>query len=367
MSFKYNIAVKSDDAELRQLMHKCPMSGAIEVVFLREPNFFKAEQIYGRFVETYTMRNTRSGSLVGMGTRSIKPAYINGLVDNIGYLCNLRIIPEYQKGLGLARGYAFLKQRHHKNPAKLYLTTIIEDNHPARYLLESERGSLPKYHDIGRYCTLAINPKQKKDYPMSSINIRNSTPEDIQQVIEFLNTEGPKKQFFPEYRLEDLRSKDTILYSLKLDDIYLAFAGNELVGVTVAWDQTEFRQSMIVGYRRLIRFFRPLINVGLSPLGYPTLPKPQTTLSYFSLGLVCIKDNNADVFSSLVNAIVSDRKNKYLLMMGGFHEKDPLLGVLQKYKNITYSSRVYVVCWEDETKELGRLDSRIPYLELGAL
>ena len=54
-------------------------------------------------------------------------------------------------------------------------------------------------------------------------------------------------------------------------------------------------------------------------------------------------------------------------MIGGFHEKDPLLKILQGYKNISYSSRVYVVCWEDAENVLDQLDERIPYLELGTL
>ena len=99
MSFKCYIAKKSDDAELRKLIQDCPMKGSVEVAFLREPSFFKAEQVYGRITETYAMRSRRNGSLVGMGTRSIKPAYINGVASNIGYLCNLRILKEYQKYL----------------------------------------------------------------------------------------------------------------------------------------------------------------------------------------------------------------------------------------------------------------------------
>ena len=368
MNFKYNITEKSDDIGLRQLMRKCPMKGAIEIAFLREPDFFRAEQVHGRYTETYTMRQTENGQLVGMGTRAIKSAYVNGRRNNIGYLCNLRILPEYQKHLGLARGYTFLKQRHNDNRAGLYLTTIIEGNVHARDILESGRSSLPRYHDIGRFCTFAFSLKQSmKSRPNTSINIRCSTSEDIQQIIDFLCAEGPRKQFFPEYRQEDFTSKDGILSGLKLEDIYLAFFGPELVGITAAWDQKEFRQSKIVGYSRMIQSFRPLINVGLRLLGYPTFPKPQTVLNYFSIGLVCIKDNDADVFSSLINSIISERKNKYSFMMAGFHERDHLLDILKEYKGISYSSRVYIVCWEDGEKYHAQLDDRIPYLELGAL
>jgi hypothetical protein len=344
------------------------MRGSVEIAFTKEPDFFRAEQVHGRFTETYIIHHTQDGILAGMGTRAIKPAYLNGKKDNVGYLCNLRILPEYQKGLVLARGYTFLKQRHSDNRARLYLTTIIEDNIHARSTLESGRSSLPGYYDIGRFCTFALSLKQSRiKSKNTSLNIRRSTHKDIQQIIDFLRVEGPRKQFFPEYSQGDFETKDGILLGLGLDDIYLAFIGDQLVGVTAAWDQTEYRQSVIVGYNRMIQSFRPFINLGLGLLGYPLFPKPQTALSYFSLGLVCIKGNDADIFASLINTITSERENKYSFMMAGFHEKDPLLDILQKHKGISYSSRVYIVCWENGEKDRNQLDSRIPYLELGAL
>lgn len=368
MTFIYHIAGPSDDAELRQLMCSCPVQGAINVAFLREPNFFRAEQIYGRFTETYTMRDQQSNLLAGMGTRAIKPAYINGSVDTIGYLCNLRILPDYQKRSGLARGYAYLRQRHRDNQTRLYLTTIIEDNLYTRSILESGRHLLPTYHDLGRFCMHVINiKKNRKTFTRHAINTRRSTPEDIPQIIKFLNTEGPRKQFFPEYRQEDLNCRQGMLAGLDLDDIYLAFTENILIGIAAAWDQTSLRQNMITGYGHILNFFRPIVNVGLHVLGYPKFPKPQTILDYFNLGLVCIKNNDVDIFTLLLHNIISEQKNTYPLMIAGFHEKDPLLSALQGYKSLSYASRVYIVCWEDGEKERKQLDDRIPYLELGAL
>ena len=117
----------------------------------------------------------------------------------------------------------------------------------------------------------------------------------------------------------------------------------------------------------MIQRFRPLINVGLSLVGYPALPKQHTVLNYFNLGLVCIKDNDVEIFASLLYVIMAKYKDKYSFMMAGLHERDSLLSILQRFKGIPYSSRLYVVCWEDGEDEYDMLDDRIPYLELGAL
>lgn len=368
MSFRFDIASGPDDAELRKLIGTCPMKGSLRIAYLREPDFFKASQVYGRFSETFTMRKSKSNALAGMGTRAVKSAYVNGTKTDIGYLCNLRILPEFQKGSGLARGYAFLRQRHNDKRAKLYLTTIIEGNTAAKNILESGRGSLPGYYDIGRFCMHAFSLTQTgKHTQINSIDVRCAVAGDIEQIVKFLNTAGRSKQFFPEYRPEDFAENTGILPGLKPEDIYLGFHGGELIGVTAAWDQRAFRQNMIAGYHPLIQCFRPVANLALRLIGYPVLPKPRTILNYFCLALVCVKDNDAAIFSSILDTIALQRKGSYSFMMGGFHEDDPLLDVLRQRKGISYTSRAYAVCWDDGEKDRDQLDNRIPYLELGAL
>ena len=38
----------------------------------------------------------------------------------------------------------------------MYLTTIMEDNRPAKEVLLSGRFGLPAYHDLGGFCCMAV-------------------------------------------------------------------------------------------------------------------------------------------------------------------------------------------------------------------
>ncbi len=365
---KYYLTDKSDEPKLRKLLRQTPMEGAYKVAFLCEPDYFAAASVQGQFVQTFAMRDTQKDEVVGMGTRAIKSCFVNGKPADIGYLSGLRGNPEYRKSMGLIRGYKVFHQYHNDNRAKLYLSTIIEDNHHARAILESGRCSMPVYHDIGRFCSKAIGLRQKVPLNFdNSISIKTLSHEDMPQVLEFMNIEGAKKQFFPHYRSSDFNSDQGVLRGLKSDDIFIAFSNNRILGIAATWDQREFKQSMIVGYKPLIKVIRPLINAGLGALRYPRLPKPGNKLNYFSLALVCIKDDSMNIFGALLNKIVNKNKGKYDFMMAGLHEKDPLARCLALYKGISYSSRLYVVYWPDGKSEFAKLDERVPYLELGAL
>jgi hypothetical protein len=363
------LATPSDDMELRKVLHETPMAGAVQIAYLREPSFFEALQVEGRYNEVLIGRDNETERIVGLGTRSIKTAFINGCRSPLGYLSSLRLAEEYRGGTNLARGYRILRQWHQDGRTKLYVTTIMEDNTVGRQILTSGRAGLPAYHDYGRFCCMAISLQQKPRLASSkTLEIRTATPEDMPPIIEFWQQEGARKQFFPEYSTADLLSSKGLLHGLELEDIFLAFSGEELVGTVAAWDQKSFRQSVVTGYNRRLTFLRLPYNATARLVGYPILPRPGSSLDYFNLSLICIREDDPHVFGSLLAQMIKQYRSRYSLLMAGLHERDPLLPVLRQYRHFPYASRLYVVCWEDGEEDFGDLDDwRVPYLELGAL
>jgi hypothetical protein len=362
-------AKPSDDMELRKVLHEMPMPGAVQIAYLREPSFFEALQVEGRYNEVLIGRDDETERIVGLGSRSIKTAFINGRRSPLGYLSSLRLAEEYRGGTNLARGYRILREWHQDGRTKLYVTMIMEDNIIARQLLTSRRAGLPAYHDYGRFCGMAISLRQKLKFVASkTLEIRPATLEDVTAIIEFWQQEGARKQFFPEYSAADLLSYEGLLRGLELKDIFLAFSEEELVGTVAAWDQRSFRQSVVRGYNRRLKFLRIPYNGVARLMGYPILPRPGSNMDYFNLSLVCIREDDPHVFGSLLSQMIKRYQSRYSLFMVGLHERDPLLPVLWQYRHFPYASRLYVVCWEDGEEDFSNLDDwRIPYLELGAL
>ena len=64
------------DSELRQLAAADTMPGWVRLAYTREPEFTAGIAVEGTSVEIMIVEDDR---LVGMGTRALKPAYVNGV------------------------------------------------------------------------------------------------------------------------------------------------------------------------------------------------------------------------------------------------------------------------------------------------
>ncbi len=67
------------------------MDGEIRVSLEREPNAFLAAAVEGEPHQTVVARDPVSGRIVGMGSRSVWNAFVNGEPRRLGYLSQLRV------------------------------------------------------------------------------------------------------------------------------------------------------------------------------------------------------------------------------------------------------------------------------------
>src|SRR5688572_1209853 len=209
-SLKFELACADDDPGLRRLLRENPMQGAISLSFEREPNYFKASAIEGSFHQTIIARESDSGNIIAFGNRSIRPLFVNGNVQDIGYMSQLRVDATYGKGLFLARGLAggFNRYRelHQDGRAPFYLMSVIEDNLPARRLLTSGLPDYPHTQEYTRMFTYAIYPMRRRHnltLPRSLRLIRGSD-KYVEGIVDCLNRNGECKQFAPCWTCDSL-------------------------------------------------------------------------------------------------------------------------------------------------------------------
>lgn len=366
--YKVSYANQQDEGDLRKLLRKNSLAGGIEMLLLREPDFFRSVQVQGQDVKTLCIRDMKTNSLAGLATKAMKPVFINGQETKIGYLGNLRIASDYRNGTLLASGYKYLEKSRCNDDARLFLSTIIEDNNDTRAILESGRCSLPSYRDIGRYCVLVMGTHRSKKVNIpADCQVRRASKSDVPLIVRFLNKEGASKQFFPVYRQEDILHSNGILTGLQAEDIFMGFSGGELVATAAVWNQNDYKQSVVAGYNNHVRYTRHVVNAIAKILGYPSFPSPGKTLDHSSLTMLCAKENSDLILESLIECIRQHCKKNNHVLLAGLHERDPMLSVLKRYRHVIYSSRMYVVHWEDGLGEFQQLDGRVPYLELGGM
>ena len=364
--FRFELATPTDNEDLLRFSACAEMTGAIRFSFDRSPDYFAALRVEGRHTDVLVGRELETGRVAATGQRSVKNVFVNGAATTIGYLSGLRVGQPARSASFLSRGYARLNELQTRYPAAFHLTTIMEDNAPARKVLLSQRLGLPAYHDLGRFCCVALSLHGKK-HARSRFALRRATAADAISVVEFLNREGRTKQFFPEYRLEDFDSPGGLLPHLGWQDLFLAFDGPTLVGTLAAWDQQIFRRWRVTSYTPWLGWSRHLLNLVARLRRMPLLPSPGSRLNAFSLALVCVHDNDRNVFRALLDEVILGQRGRYECFLAGLHERDPLLPELLERPHVPLNSRLYLMDWEDGNRAIRNLDGRIPYLELGSL
>ncbi len=346
------------------------MAGRISVCFQREPSWFDAAVVDGFQRQVVACRDTETGRIIGYGCRSIRRLHVNGQPASVGYLSSLRLLPEYRNRGLIARGYAFFRKLHEDGQTPFYLTTIARDNRMAVEVLTSGRAGLPTYHPAGWYHTLAIPlPRRSGAAPKAGpVEVRAASVETLGCLVEFLNREGKRRQFFPCWREEDFFNPQGLLRDLAPERILQAWRGGKLVGCIAGWDQHAFRQSVIHSYAGWVALSRPLYNVWAWVRGLPGLPVAGTTLRYLTAALVVVAEDDPEVFVGLLEALRRQAAGgpwSYLLL--GLHERDPLLRTAWRFQTTCYSAGLYLVCWPAGEAQRAALDDRPPYLELGSL
>jgi hypothetical protein len=389
--FQFELATLDDDQALRRLMAETPMPGTVSVTFRREPSFFEAMLVDGRFRQVIVARDRTTGQIAGVGCRSVRNMYVNGRARPVGYLSSLRILEPYRRGAILARGYAFLRRLHADGRAELYVTTIAEGNDRAISLLTSRRAGLPSYHEAGKYYTLVVPlggaekrghstffaardapcvPDVKKvECPLClPITVRPMRAGEVEELVAFLGAVGPGRQFFPDYSVHDFFTEGATFKDLRPSDVLSAYRRGEMVGVLAAWNQRRFRQTVIEGYAGRMRWMRGLYNGWAGLSGRPRLPAPGSVLRYVTAAIPVVRDGDPEVFATLLRSLVARlaaEPHDFLLV--GLHENDPLLPTARRFSVNAYVTGLYLACWQDGEPLRAELDARPLYLELGCL
>ena len=368
-SLTFELASERDDPDLRRLLRENPIPGSISLSFEREPCYFDASHVEGEFHQTIVARESDSGAVIAFGNRSVRPLFVNGRIQEIGYMSQLRVHPKYGKGMYLARGLAggFRKYRelHADGRAPFYLMSVIEDNLSARRLLTSSLHGYPQVREYTRLFTYAVYPmRRKRDLPLPpSMRIVRGEDAYAQAIVNCLNRNNACKQFAPYWTCDSL-----FRLCLSPADFFLALEGGHVVGCLACWDQSAFKQTVVRGYSGSLRRWRRVINF-FSRFGIlPYFPEPNSTLRHSYACHLAIDDDNRAIFDALLRNVYNyNLEQKYSYFMIGLAESNPLRKNVEAYRPLTYISQIYLVDWNDNDVLSAKPDERIPAPEIALL
>jgi hypothetical protein len=368
------LATRADDPALRRILRENPMPGAISLTFEREPDYFIAAGVDGSLSQTILNQEMGTGEILGMGTRIVRPMYLNGQAQDVGYMSHLRADSNRSWGLSLARQLArsFTKfhELHADGRVPFYLMSVIADNAPARRLLASGLPGMPHAREYARMFTYAISPRRPRhEIPLPrGMQIERGKPEQIPAIIECLQRNNQRMQFSPFWSTENLFIPAQTP-NLHPQDFFLAIRSGQVIGCLALWDQTSFKQTVVRGYTGNMARWRPLINLLSRIVDLPYLPAVGSPIPFCYASHLAIDNDDARIFASLLRAIYNETaRREFNYFMLGLSENHPLRPVLTKnYLHITYPSQIYLMAWDDGLDALTQVDGRIPALEIAIL
>ena len=365
----FEAATEATEPQLRRLLRDNPLTGDIHVSLEREPNAFHAAGISGDQYQMMLAFGGEPRELIASGGRFELDTYINGNRQRIGYFGELRA----QGGLKARRklllgSYRKMREFHEAGNVSFYLTTIIEDNHRARRLLEAGLGDMPAYQPLETMVTFTIPTRLGAHRRRPSFDTARGSERQLAGIATKLAENGARYQFRPVWSEEILRSA-TRCRGLAPGNFLLCHDGGELRSCLALWDQRAFKQTVIRGYSPRLGRVRPLLNIVAPLISRPRLPAPGAKLESAFLSHVAVNEDDEESLIALVAAGCEQAMKKDIdYVMISFAARNPLTSVIRKrFTSHEYVSVIYVVFWEDGAGAVSMLDDRIPHPEVAIL
>jgi len=367
--FTFDLATPADDEAILRLLRENPVPGSVSVSYERSPSYFHGCEVMGHSHQTLVARHLSSGEIAGVAGRSLRRIYINGQVETVGYLGQLRVDRRFRSRWLVSGGFRFLGELHRDRQTRGYLTTIIEGNREAEGVLVSRaRRHFPTYRPLDRLHTLALHVRPGSTPTMDGCEVRRGSDLDLDEIVAFLNLHGAGRQFFPVCAVEDFKQEARRMRGFLPDDFRVAIRSGRIAGVMGLWDQSSFKQTVVHGYEGFLRWGRILYDGYARLRGFRPLPRPGEAIPMGYAAFTCIADNDSGIFDLLLRHVLqaANEKGMAWLMIGLTH-RNPLLAIAGRRPHIPYCSRLYSVGWDNGSEFHDRLDTRISHVELATL
>lgn len=370
--YHFDLAHPADDPAIRNLLRQNPVPGQMALTYEREPDYFLGAPVMGPVSQTLVARQLETQEVVGLATRSVRPLFVNGQVEEVGYIGQLRVAAAHRGRWILPQGFRLFHDLHQAglasaHPATGYITTIIEGNDQAQGLLvEKARRHYPAYHRLDRLFTLALILGRRRRIPSGNWELRPADTVDLADLLACLHREGRRRHFFPALSPADLLGERT--RGLNLADCVAACRGGRVVGFLALWDQSAYKQTVVRSYRADQRRLRPLYNLAARLLGAAPLTPIDQAIHFAYAAFPAVQDDDPTLLRALLAWVANRAVDRgFAFLMLGLTERDPLLTPVRRQLHIPYTSVLYTVCWPGDEAWRERLDGRPGYAEIATL
>lgn len=364
-ALRLRAAQGADEAALRKLLRETPIPGTFPMTYEREPDFFLAGDLEGDFHQTFLMVR-EDGEAVAMASRSVHQAYVNGRPEPLGYFSQWRIRPGTAEVASvLRRGGRNFREAHGDGRNRLYLASLVEGNDRARRILERGLAGFPFWKPLENFRTLVILGPRGKRGPQAP-GFRRAGQEDLGAIARFLQERYQNYQLAPLWKEEDLADPVRCRGLVPKDLVILEEEGR-IRACGALWDQRAFKQNVVQGYPRSMRWALPFLNGWAKILDRPVLPPVGGVFPQIFLSHLAVEKDDPETWAALLRTLLDEGKGKAYHVLG-LAARHPALPLLRKrFRCLEYPTLLGVLGFEDGRALAESLDGRMAHVEIARL
>jgi hypothetical protein len=254
------------NSEILNYFDQEPMSGkSLQLRYTRSPDFFKYLSFQANDYFVFARRNAKQ-KIDCLGTLHLRPGYINGKVESVGYLGDLRITPTKEN---VKEWRFFLSHLVNKasevdefKGTRHFVMAIIDDNYLAqRALIRSTKNSFT-CEPIAKYEMVNILGRKPWRFGLKSKNnlvTRLATASDVSSLEMFLERESKKIPFGYVFKNGELSRRLKAWPGLSVRSFVIVEKENTILGCAALWSPSPFKKIIVEKLPWRLKLFRKLL------------------------------------------------------------------------------------------------------------
>ncbi len=320
---KLRLATEEDSDDLIKFYDETPVTTPISIKLHKLDSFFSQYKMQSNDYQSYILIDEQNNNTIkALVTILFRPALIEGKLQDVGYVTDLRVSPERKVVLEWAHTLLpTLQKAKRERNCKYIFTVVAQGQNQAMNAFirpRNVRRELPRYFLYKNFDIVNLHGMWPwATPPLSSVITERATSKDKKALTEYITKKSRDK--IPNYNPSNKHVLNNIdqWSHLELNNFILAKDTNgTIVGCTALWNSIEQEQFIPVKYdsksltlKEALHFFsyfgitRRLTNVG-SPLKF-------YYLSY-------LLADNTDIFYSLCYQAYSFVPKTHFLMYPHF-------------------------------------------------
>lgn len=328
MSLTLRPARSADGAALLALLEKSPAKGQIRIVYTRRPDAYESFQREAPDAHVFVWE--ADGRVVGVVARLCRTYYVDGVPKRGDYICGLKKDPTVTERLDFAEAFASVTDP----TADFTFCSVLSDNSGLVTSVRKARRVPAELRPLGDLTTFLVKTGGR-GRAAPDRQFRACQPADESALAAFYADLSPRHGLFP------VGTPWRQVGGPTLSDFgVVTSASGEITAAGALWDQTDYRQYVVVGYSPLLTAAR-LLNPFFWLAGYPRLMKPNTVVPLPMASFLLAKpgDENALVCGLLRQA----RRRGYAQLVAGPAKTSPFHEQFQSRRHVSFDSTIYQV------------------------